>query len=100
MGPRLDPPSTRGLGWTSTVADSERGWETAGCAPLAVDERRRAAGDGARGELGRVEEAVRPRSARPRRCTTRYSEESPIPKRARISDVGVLVSAYSRPISR
>src|SRR5258708_21981075 len=35
----------------------------------------------------------------PCRCTMRYSEESPIPNRWRISDVGVLVAPYRRPIS-
>lgn len=29
----------------------------------------------------------------------RYSDDSPMPSRAQISDVDVLVSAYSRPIS-
>jgi hypothetical protein len=29
----------------------------------------------------------------------RYREDSPMPRRAQISDVGVLVSAYSRAIS-
>ena len=79
----------------------ERDREAAGFAPLAVDERRPcAAGTCVRGRLGLAEEAERPRSATPCRCTTRYKEDSPIPKRSRISDVGVLVSAYSRAMSR
>jgi hypothetical protein len=44
--------------------------------------------------------ALRPRSGTPCRCTTRYRDDSPMPNCARITDVGVLVSAYSRATSR
>jgi hypothetical protein len=60
---------------------------------VGLDERvRRAGGVCARGGFRRVGDTVRPRKAMPCRCTTRYSEDSPIPNRWRISDVGVLVS--------
>jgi hypothetical protein len=79
----------------------ERDREAAGFAPLAVDERRPcAAGARVGGGPGLAEEAPRPRRPMPSRCTTRYKEDSPIPKRSRIADVGVLVSAYSRAMSR
>jgi hypothetical protein len=79
----------------------EPGCETASCACVGLDERgRRAAGVGVGGGVfGRVEDAVRPRKAMPCRCTMRYSDESPIPNRSRISEVGVLVPPYRRAIS-
>ena len=46
-----------------------------------------------------TEGAVRPRRGTPWSWTMRYREDSPMPRRAQISDVGVLVSAYSRAIS-
>jgi hypothetical protein len=36
---------------------------------------------------------VRPRSAAPWRCATRYTDDSPMPKRLLISETGVSVSA-------
>src|SRR6266568_1932551 len=71
------------------------GCETAFGACFGLDERgRRAAGVCAGRVFGRVEDAVRPRKAMPCRCTMWYSEESPMPNRSRISEVGVLVSPY------
>ena len=73
----------------------ERDREAGSFVPLAIDAAARVLG-----RFGLVEVAVRPRSATPCRCTTRYREDSPIPKRSRMSDVGMLVSAYSRAMSR
>src|SRR6202011_2597945 len=42
----------------------------------------------------------RPRNAAPWRCATRYTDDSPIPKRLLISETGVSVSAYRRVTSR
>jgi hypothetical protein len=44
--------------------------------------------------------ADRPRRAAPRRCATRYTDDSPIPNRLLISETGVSVSAYNRVTSR
>jgi hypothetical protein len=44
--------------------------------------------------------ADRPRRAAPRRCATRYTDDSPIPNRLLISETGVSVSVYDRATSR
>jgi len=64
------------------------------------DRRRPLSGTSVRGGTGSGVVAARPRSGTPSRCTMRYSEDSPIPNRLRISEVGVVFSAYRRATSR
>lgn len=95
---RPRPPRLDGPGGAAAAA---RGCTAAACAPLAVEDRRRPlSGTCVRGGPGCGVAAARPRSGTPWRCTMRYREDSPIPNRLRISEVGVVFSAYRRATSR